>query len=186
MILIVAIGVGLVIGLGWAKWVRQPYRPPTINHFWIVIVGFLPQFFAIYLWNTRTAFPDWLAALSLAVSQFILFFFAWLNRSLPGMLILIIGLILNLTVILANHGFMPVSPQTAARLVGEEAVGKLETGSRFGLKDILLATEEIRLEFLSDRFLPPVWFPYQVAFSLGDVFLAFGAFWMLAYQKSVT
>jgi len=99
---------------------------------------------------------------------------------------LIIGLILNITVILANHGFMPVSPQTAARLVGEEAVGKLETGSRFGLKDILLATEEIRLEFLSDRFLPPVWFPYQVAFSLGDVFLAFGAFWMLAYQKSVT
>jgi hypothetical protein len=39
---------------------------------------------------------------------------------------------------------------------------------------------------MADRFLLPAWSPYQVAFSLGDVFIALGAFGILAYQKSNT
>jgi hypothetical protein len=100
------------------------------------------------------------------------------------MLVLIFGLILNLSVMLANGGFMPISPQTAERLVGEERIFSYEHGQRIGYKDVLLPSNETRLETLSDRFLPPEAFPYQVAFSLGDVFIAFGAFWILAYQKA--
>jgi hypothetical protein len=100
------------------------------------------------------------------------------------MSILIVGLVLNMAVIVVNGGFMPINPNTAERLVGAERMTSFEIGSRIGYKDILLPATGTRLEWLADRFLPPVGFPYQVAFSLGDIFIAFGAFWILAYQKS--
>ena len=96
-----------------------------------------------------------------------------------------VGLLLNLAVIAVNGGFMPISPQSAERLVGKEFVSELAPGTRFGQKDILLPTHVTRFEFLADRFLSPSNFPYQVAFSLGDVFIAFGAFWILAYHKTI-
>jgi hypothetical protein len=83
-----------------------------------------------------------------------------------------------------NGGFMPISPQTASHLVSEDLLQDAQSGSRFGTKDILLRPEDTRFEWLTDRFLPPAWFPYQVAFSLGDVFIAFGAFWLLAKPGS--
>jgi hypothetical protein len=85
-----------------------------------------------------------------------------------------------------NGGFMPINPNTAERIVGAERIASFELGSRIGYKDILLPVTETRLEWLSDRFLPPVWLPYQVAISLGDVFIAIGAFGILAVQKSNT
>ena len=183
MILWLGIGVGLVFGLAISKSRGHPYQTPIFNHSWLVFAGFLPQFIAIHLKSTRAAFPDSLAALFLVTSQLALFVFALLNRSIPGMLILIVGLILNLAVMLFNGGFMPISPHTAASLVSEDVANNLIIGNRFGSKDILLPTHETHLELLADRFLSPPNFPYQVAFSLGDVFISFGAFWMLAYQK---
>lgn len=184
MILWLGLGFGLLAGLGMSRWRGHPYRPPILNHLWLVFVGFLPQFFAVYLGNLRVTIPDWLAALSIVTSQLILLIFAWLNRHLPGMPILIVGLTLNMAVMISNGGFMPINPNTVERLVGAERMASFELGSRIGYKDVLLPTAETRLEWLSDRFLPPAWVPYQVAFSLGDVFIAFGAFWILAYQKS--
>jgi len=186
VILLLALGVGLVAGLGWAKWRGHPYQPPRLNYLWLAIVAFLPQFFVSYFERTRALAPDWLAALAIVGSQVLLFLFAWLNRHLPGMLVLIIGLALNLTVIVANGGFMPINPQTAEQLIGKERIASYDPGDRIGYKDILLPVNKTRLEILSDRFLPPDRFPYQVAFSLGDVFIALGAFWILAYQKSTT
>ena len=186
MILWVGIGFGLIAGFGTSRWRKQPYRPPILTHIWLVFVGFLPQFFAIYLWKTRSVLPDKITALFLITSQLTLFVFAWLNRRLPGMSILIVGLLLNLVVMTINSGFMPINPQTAERLVGVEVANNLKTGNRFGFKDILLPTHETRLEILADRFLPPASFPYQVAFSLGDIFITLGAFWLLAYQGTNT
>jgi hypothetical protein len=183
MILWAALGAGLVTGIGVSRWQGHPYRPPALQHVWLVFAGFLPQFLAIYLANTRALFPDWLAASCVLISQAALLVFSWLNRRLPGMPVLIFGLVLNLAVIAANGGFMPINPQTAERLVGTEKVASLEEGSRFGFKDILLHKSETQLEWLADRFLPPHWFPYQVAFSLGDVFIGAGVFQVLASQK---
>ncbi len=184
MILWLGIGFGLVAGMGVSKWRGRPFHPPTFKHIWLVFLGFLPQLLVIYIGSNRFSIPDWIAASCLVTSQLALLIFAWLNRSLPGMYILILGLILNLAVIALNGGFMPISPQTAMRLVGDEHSNSLIPGNRFGLKDILLSVQETRLEVLADRFLPPVGFPYQVAFSLGDIFITAGAFWLLAYQKN--
>jgi len=184
--LILALGVGLVFGLGLAKWRRNPYQLPRLKCSWFAIAAFLPQFFVTYFERTQAFIPDWVAALAIVISQGLLFLFAWFNRHLPGMLVLIIGLVMNMSVMIANGGFMPINPKTAERVVGKERISLFEPGNRIGYKDILLPTTETRLEWLADRFLPPAEFPYRVAFSLGDIFIAVGAFWILAYQKPIT
>jgi hypothetical protein len=152
---------------------------------WLVWVAFLPQFVAAYL-PTQHLLPDWLAASSLSASLIIFLAFVWFNRRLPGMPVLIIGLGLNLIVILANRGWMPIDPQTAGHLIGENAIQSFSAGSRFGQKDILLLPQDMHFEILSDRFLLPDWFPYKVAFSLGDILIALGVFWLLAKPASRT
>jgi hypothetical protein len=176
VILLAAIAAGLLTGLILAHWLGQPYQPPQLRHLWLVFAAFLPQFIILYLPTDRISFPGWLTVLLLTASQVGLLAFVWMNRHLSGMLVLLCGVTLNLTVMTANGGFMPISPQTASRLVPEES----QVGSRFDTKDVLLPAGETRFEWLADRFLPPGWFPYQVAFSLGDVFIALGVFWLLA------
>jgi hypothetical protein len=150
----------------------------------LVFLAFLPQFIVVYLPITRGLFPDLLVVGFLLASQIMLLAFVWLNRRIMGMSILLCGVVLNILVMTTNGGFMPISPQTATRLVSEDSLRDVELGSRFGTKDILLPPDDTRFEWLADRFLPPTWFPYQVAFSLGDVFIALGAFWLLAKPGS--
>ncbi len=147
---------------------------------WLVLVAFLPQLVVAYFPATHYLLPDWLAASCLSASLILFLAFVWLNRKLPGMPVLIIGLGLNLLVMLANRGWMPISPQTANQLTNGNVLQSFSLGSRFGQKDILLLTQDTHFEYLADRFLLPGWFPYKVAFSLGDTLIALGIFWLLA------
>jgi lipoprotein signal peptidase len=55
-----------------------------------------------------------------------------------------------------------------------------EVGTRFGLtKDRIMAVSDTNLAFLSDFITVPTWFPYKVAFSIGDIFISVGAFLLL-------
>lgn len=182
MILLSALAAGLVVGAGiaWAR--KRPWTLPRLRSVWLVVVAAVPQALAFYLPATRTRIPEAAAAAGLVGSQILLLAFCWINRQVPGIWLLALGTGLNLMVIAANGGFMPISPQTASRLVPAEALAGLEIGSRFGIKDVLLLPEETRLVWLSDRFLPPEGFFYQVAFSLGDLGIAAGAFWLAAVQ----
>jgi hypothetical protein len=119
------------------------------------------------------------AAAALVCSQLFLIGFVWLNRKTAAFRLLGAGLLLNLTVILANGGLMPISPQTIQRLAPDTPLATWKIGSRFGTtKDIILAPEQIRLGWLADGFTTPTWFPHRVAFSPGDVLIACGAFWL--------
>ncbi len=178
MILLAALAAGLVTGLALARWRGVPYQAPDLKHLWLVFVAFLPQYIVFYLFGDRQN----VSALLLPLSQALLLIFVWLNRQLPGMMILLLGTALNFTVIAANRGFMPISPQTASHLVPQAVLENIQPGERFGTKDILLPTEDTRFEWLADRFLPPAWSAYQVAFSFGDVLIAFGVFLLLARQ----
>ena len=183
MILILFVAVGLLVGLLWAWFLKTPYHGPDLKAMWLALLGFLPQILVARLPNLL---PNRMDAASLTISQVVLLGFAWLNRHVAGMYLFICGAALNLLVMGANGGFMPVSPQTADRLFSEEALLELSPGDRIGPKDILLLPQQTRLEWLADRFLPPAWFPFQAAFSFGDVFIAVGVFWMLVRPNTLS
>ncbi|HQV63660.1 MAG TPA: DUF5317 domain-containing protein [Anaerolineales bacterium] len=181
MILLIALAAGLAAGVVLARWRGHSYQPPELRVSWLAFLAFLPQFILLYLPYFRIRVSDRVSAACLLISLLVFVGFAWVNRSLPGMRILLIGLALNLTVMAANGGFMPISPQTAGQLVPDGTLLDFQSGDRFGVKDIYLPPLETRFEWLADRFLTPAWFSYRAAFSLGDVFIAIGAFGLLAW-----
>ncbi len=181
MILLSAVIAGALAGWGYARWNGRVWHPPVFRMVWLVFLGFLPQLIAFYLPYTRHLLPDGLVASGLILSQVTLLIFALVNIRLPGLLVLSIGLALNLAVILVNGGFMPLPLETAARFVDPTVLNRLDVGGRISnaSKDILLPESRIALPWLADRFVFSLLPFYRFAFSLGDIFVAAGAFWML-------
>jgi hypothetical protein len=185
VILLIAVATGLLAGWGCARWKDVTWHSPVFKATWLVTLGFLPQLIAFYLPYTRKSLSDEVASLCLILSQVLLLIFTGLNFRLPGMPLLALGLACNLTVILANGGFMPLSTDTASRLVSQTVLNRLVIGERVSSasKDILLSEANLRLPWLADRFVPPQSVSYRFAFSLGDIFIAAGAFWILFRGK---
>ena len=186
MILLVAVVAGILTGWGYASWNGLTWHPPVFRYGWLVAIGFLPQWLAFYLPATRSYFPDKIAAACLACSQILLLIFVLLNIRTAGMPGLAFGLGCNLAVILANGGFMPMTWEAAANLASPSVLSSLELGARIssGSKDVLLQESQIILPWFADRFVPPDFMPYRFAFSLGDIFIAAGAFWLLVARKN--
>jgi len=144
---------------------------------WLLLVAVVPQLFSFHQPQTASVTPDRLAAGVLVSSQVLLLIFVWSNRKLPGFWVLGIGLVLNLVVIVVNGGLMPISPETVYKLSPQAIIEPGHFGTRLGSsKDILLAATDTRLWWLSDFLVLPDWIPYRVAFSVGDLFIALGAF----------
>jgi hypothetical protein len=164
----------------WAWAARRPYEVPHLRWAWLVLVAFIPQFFAFVLPATRASFPTaWIPA-ALVGSQALLVAFTLVNIRRPGFWLLGLGLLLNLTVILLNGGMMPISPETIQQLYPNAAADSWQIGQRLGVgKDMVQTVSQTQLWFLSDHFTLPNWIPYRVAFSPGDVLISIGAFWLL-------
>jgi hypothetical protein len=111
--------------------------------------------------------------------------FLWLNRHLPGMKVIALGLLLNLAVVIANGGYMPVSPQALAlkegRVPSAEEYGRWRSRS----KDVVLDRSETRLWLLSDIFVIPKPLPFTSVLSIGDLLLAAGAF-IVVYRQMLS
>jgi hypothetical protein len=176
VILLTAVAAGILAGWLRARWRRRRLKSLSLSFIWLAILAFLPQLFAFQLF-TGKYFTQFWASVALVSSQALLLIFAWYNRKEPGFWALGLGLLLNLGVIVLNGGLMPISPETIAHYYPDLPLSRWVVGSRLGMtKDIILAAAQTRLWWLSDRFTLPVWVPYQVAFSLGDLLIALGAF----------
>lgn len=173
MILLQALVVSLLIGIirGGRPTPRDvlPLRWPALPLACLVV-----QFGAMRLGEGHSHGFDLPAGLLLA-SNLALLFMVWINRHAPGMLWLGLGLLLNLAVMLANGGYMPIAPEILER-IGGQAMATAPAGTRLlGYKDVLLPREQTWLWLLSDMLVLPPPLAHN-AFSPGDVLIAVGLF----------
>lgn len=151
LVLVVSAAVGLLRG-GKLRNLTEI----RVRLWWLLFIGFGMQVGAGFLPTTARSLAVWLVL----TSYLPLLLFVWLNRSLAGMWIAGIGILMNFTVIALNGG-MPVMAEAAA-LAG--ASGELT----LDVKHVVL-DEGTRLPFLADVIPLP-----RSVISLGDVFLAIG------------
>lgn len=180
LILLVAVAIGLLAGWARARVDGRPYTLPDLRLTWLAAIAFLPQWLVFGNAPTRSRFSDRDAAVALVISQLLFSGVGVANRHHPAFRLLTLGLLANLTVIAANGGLMPMSPETVRRLAPNLPDSHWKVGQRFGkTKDRIIPERETTFAWLSDRFLLAPWYRYRVAYSVGDVLIAAGAFWFL-------
>lgn len=151
----------------------------SLRGYGIVLAAFAIQLVLIYAPLPNIG-NNLLRVLLLLVSYVMVAIFLLLNRRVPGMWLFAIGFLANWAVILANGGYMPITYEALASAgLGHAAASAAPGTLVFGSKDVLLPFAETRLGWLSDIFVIPPPFPVPSVFSIGDVFIALGIFWLV-------
>lgn len=171
MLLILALAVSLASAL------IRPGRISSlaavqIRGIWAIGLIFLFQFWAVEA--APGSWVGWTGPLVVS-TQILLGAVLWINRALPGFRIVLLGTLLNVLVMAANGGYMPVS-QAAMERAGHEYLIRPAGDRTFvaSNKQIVLDPSETRLYALSDIFTVPRGAPVSGNFSIGDVLIAVG------------
>lgn len=154
---------------------RQIESSPSgrgLKWLWLPIAVFALQLAAIHLFAPIAggdALGPVLVATHLALLPFLL-----ANRRLIGISILAAGLALNVLVMAANGGLMPVTPRDVER-VGRHDVAALEMNEHIaGTKNVLLERSDANLPVLSDVLFLDAPQPLRKVISAGDIFIFAG------------
>ena len=177
MILAVAILVSVVIALLEGGQFSALADVP-LRYGGLAVAAFAVQVFFIYQTPSQIAPGVWhWHALLLVGSYLLLMGTVWINRHSHGIKLIGLGLLLNLVVMVANGGWMPVTPEAVISAGHADLVPSLASGMRiYSSKDIILLREETRLWVLSDILVVPRPFPVPSVSSIGDVLVALGTF----------
>lgn len=170
-----AITMGIVCGLARGGTLPTLAARPW-RFIWLAGVAFALQAFAV--WGVGANGPTPVASTLHVVSYLLLGIIVAANWRIPGMTIVGAGLLLNFLVIVANGGYMPITPE-ALMAHGEEQLAAVAPGGTVvGSKDIVLEHGQAQLWILSDVITTrlPFW---QRSFSVGDVVLALGLFYLV-------
>ena len=146
---------------------RMPYRGGWKVAAAVVSLFMLQAALIVYVPGQST----WQMVL-LILSQIVLILLLLLNHHVPGANVFALGIILNTTVMVANGGWMPVTPETQRFVHPNRPVEVYAKPP--SSKNIVLPRSETRLWFLSD--IIRVTLPWRRnAISIGDVLLIVGA-----------
>lgn len=180
MILLASIIIGLGATVVRSKIQRRPLKSFRFRLEWLVFLAVIPQIAVFEIPSIGSHVTEELAAITLLISLSLLFMFALTNLKHAGMWALSSGLLCNFLVIVSNGGWMPISPDTLHLMFPSRPISIWIIGQRLGLsKDRIFLESNTILWPLSDRFIFPDWIPYRVAFSVGDILIAVGAFSLL-------
>lgn len=95
------------------------------------------------------------------------------NLRQPGFWLIILGALANFTVIVANGGQMPASPDAFAALNGVPVVPTTD------FSNSVIYGPSTRFYFLADLFVLPRPLPFANVFSIGDVLIGLGGAWFI-------
>ena len=149
----------------------------TLRKFWLVPLALLIQS-GVYWAAVRGIGlgPSWASPVLDTGSYFLLLFFTFLNRSLPGMRWISLGILMNTLVIGLNGGVMPVDPS----FLPEASRNALLAGQ--GTHGLMTLTT--KLSFLADIYYLDIPLLQKQVFSAGDIFIDIGTFlWVLETMK---
>ena len=143
------------------------------------------QAFVLYGPGKAEAGPFTVPALVILASFGLLLITVLVNLRLPGMAWLGLGAALNLLVMVANGGWMPVTSDLLAAAGFVDTPSAILPGQRvFASKDVVAVSQEIHLRWLSDLFIIPKLGVLSAVFSVGDVVMMLGLFQLI--QVSIT
>jgi hypothetical protein len=152
------------------RW-RLAFSKIDLRFGWLVLLALLAQSVVIYV---DFGDADVLRRFVFPASYVLLVTFVVLNRRRVGFLVIGIGMLLNLLVIVANGGLMPIAPATMERAGLEDELVELELGDSVPqTKNVLLDEGDTHLELLSDRITWGSSGPVPV-FSIGDAVIGIG------------
>jgi Family of unknown function (DUF5317) len=183
VLLLSAITLAITIGL-LAGGKLERIADLRLTWLWIAPIAFALQLLVVY---GAEPFSDQFAVPLIVGSHAALALVALLNLRTAGMLVAAAGLMMNLAVIVANGGLMPIAPETM-RTAGREAwkVGDGQPGTRVAQsKDIITPRDDTRLELLADRYWTGLPGRLGVIFSAGDVVLLVGVCTLIVRTMTV-
>ncbi len=179
MILAAAVLVAVIIGLVRGGSLQRLANLP-LRWGWVALIAFGLQIYLIYFPEPVSAGLVSPRVGLLVLSYLLLIAVVWQNRALPGIWLIGVGLIANFAVMLLNGGYMPITAEALAQVGHARNALSSETGARvLATKDIVLPREATVAWWLSDIFVLPPPFPIPSVFSIGDVLIALGVFWLL-------
>ncbi len=178
MILITAIVAGLLLGVVLGG---SPKELAALRLRWVLLalVALVIQRMVTYWPEPGEGWPQ-LRAMVVSASYGLLLLFTLANLALPPMRLIALGIFLNALVILANGGAMPVTREALLAARFHPGIEELKYGDPVpGTKEVLLSKGDTALWPLSDVFVLPAPDPVGTTFSIGDVLIAAGAFWLV-------